>query len=391
MPDVVGVLAYITIILLILCASTALIGGSIYVTRRQRLLSIRGWLLRAWLLLLLVPVIALMAPMLLYVFGPTVLAPSMYRFFVDNVVQFSVLTGLFSFGVLVVFHRMLAARILVRPLRQVHDAVAALARGEHAIELPTTHLREIAELAQACAVLGTSLALAAGNAKALERERELFVGAIMHDLRNPLFTMRAYLQGLEQGLATTPEKTTRYVRSCQDQLERVDQLVADLLLLHRLNYVEQPARYEQVDLAEVVLAALENGRQRAEAKGVTVAGDGHGPCIVHGDSQLLLRAFENLLMNAIRETPSGTLVEVSWTCDEGVCSFHILDRGPGFAPDEIPYLLDPYREGGKRAAVSEVGLGLTIAQRILQAHGGYISAGNRADGGAHVGGVIPVG
>nr|MBA2362664.1 hypothetical protein [Chloroflexia bacterium] len=109
-----------------------------------------------------------------------------------------------------------------------------------------------------------------------------------------------------------------------------------------------------------------------------------------GDAHLLTRAVENLLDNALRHTPAGGEIRLGWRREARRAVFSVADTGPGIAPKDVPHLFTAlYRgESSRNRRTGGAGLGLTIAQRILTAHGGDLTAENQPTGGARFTGSI---
>jgi signal transduction histidine kinase len=123
----------------------------------------------------------------------------------------------------------------------------------------------------------------------------------------------------------------------------------------------------------------------ASAKGLTIAlppSPSTIPCV--GDPRLLQRAITNLLENAVRYTPAGGEISVAWEAEGGQWRLTIADTGPGIAPEDLPHLFAPFYRGeaSRNRATGGAGLGLAIAQRIIRAHGGALTAANGPQGGA---------
>jgi signal transduction histidine kinase len=132
-------------------------------------------------------------------------------------------------------------------------------------------------------------------------------------------------------------------------------------------------------------------RPQAEAKAITLALDGSAsPVQVAGDELLLTRAVTNLLDNALRHTPTGGTVRITWREDGERAIFTVADSGPGFDSHDLPHLFEPlYRgEASRSRKTGGAGLGLTIARRILQAHSGDLTAANLPHGGARLTGTL---
>ncbi len=319
-------------------------------------------------------------------------------FFVRVVPPGTILTGALAGGLLALLPTLAGAgwflgHTVVRPLTAMSRAARGVRDGHLDVMMPASRVQEVAEVASALEALVAGLGEAAQRQAALEQERRLFIGAVAHDLRTPVFTLRAYLGGLRDGLATTPEKTERYLDVCQAKVEALERLIADLFAFTRVEYLDQQPRREPLELGILLRQAVDDLQPRAEAKGITLALDAPPtPCPLCGDGDLLARAVANLLDNALRYTPAGGEVRVSWGVSGDRLVFRVTDTGPGLAPHDVPHLCTQlYRgEPSRNRQTGGAGLGLTIAQRILQAHGGELTAANGALGGAVFSGTLPL-
>ncbi len=283
-------------------------------------------------------------------------------------------------------------RTVLKPLAATSQAARQVAAGNLDVELPSSRVREVAEVNSAFESMSAGLRASLQHQAELEQERRMFIGAIAHDLRTPLFSLRGYLEGFEKGLADTPEKQSRYIAVAQEKASALERLVSDLFDYTRLEYLEQAPNREPLDLS-VLLRRLVDGLQpQAEAKGVELTLEDAGlECTVDGDAHLLTRAVENLLDNALRHTPSGGSVCVECHAAPGRVTFSVSDTGPGIPAQDLPYLFSPLFRGetSRNRRTGGAGLGLTIARRILLAHGGDLTARNGAAGGAVFTGSLP--
>lgn len=283
-------------------------------------------------------------------------------------------------------------RTVVSPLAATSRAARQIAAVDLDVELPSSRVREVAELNGAFASMSAELRDSLHHQAELEQERRLFIGAIVHDLRTPLFSLRGYLEGLGKGLADTPEKSARYLAVAQEKAEALERLIADLFDFTRLEYLDQAPNRESLSLDALLQRLVDGLQPRAEAKGLNLAFlAALGSCTVDGDTHLLTRAVENLLDNALRHTPSGGRVDVKCHAEPSQVIFSVSDTGPGIPNPDLPRLFVPlYRgETSRNRRTGGAGLGLTIAQRILQSHGGDLTARNRPTGGAIFTGSLP--
>ena len=290
-----------------------------------------------------------------------------------------------TFALTLVIVVWLIGQPVLRPLAAMSQAAERIAGGDLNVDLSPSPVREVADVSAALAGMSAALRQSLDRQAALEEERRLFVSAIAHDLRTPLFMLRGHLKGLERGVAATPEKIAHYVAVCQTKADALERLIADLFAYTRLEYLEQVPERAPLELGELLRQAIEGEQPLAAAKGITLALDTPAEdCSLLGDGHLLARAVENLLDNALRHTPEGGRIQVSCRRERDTLMFAVADTGPGIAPQDLPHLFTPlYRgEPSRNRQSGGAGLGLAISRRILRAHGGELTAANRPTGGA---------
>lgn len=276
-------------------------------------------------------------------------------------------------------------RYVIRPLEAVSSAARSIASGNLDFTVPTSRVREVAEVSAAFEAMGESLRASINEQAKLEEERRFFVSAIAHDLRTPLFSLRGYLDGLERGIADSPEKVARYIRVCHEKSDQLDRLVSDLFAYTRAEFLDQTLSHNRVDLSFLLAQAVEGFQPRARERGVQLSVETDGqPHVIEGDAHLLERALENLLDNALRYTPRGGIIWLRSLVNQDRYELVVEDSGPGIAPQDVPHVFEPlYRgEQSRNPETGGVGLGLPIARRILRAHRGDLMADNREEGGA---------
>jgi signal transduction histidine kinase len=208
------------------------------------------------------------------------------------------------------------------------------------------------------------------------------VAGVAHEVRNPLFGISATLDAFQARVGPR-EGLEKYFTVLKNDVARLQTLMRDLL-----DY-GKPARVEPapVSLETVVAEAVRACAPPARGLHVTVDVSRELPC-VSADRPRLVQVFQNLLQNALQHAPAGSAVHIEAGVrpnGEGQVWCSVRDLGPGFRPEDLPHLFEPFftrRPGG-------TGLGLSIAQRIVEQHGGTIRAGNHPDGGGVVTVVLP--
>jgi two-component system sensor histidine kinase CpxA len=207
----------------------------------------------------------------------------------------------------------------------------------------------------------------------LTAERRLLQD-ISHELRSPLARLSVAIE-----LARTDDNPEPHLNRIQKEADRLNTLVGELLQVTRAEGDPAARRVERVPLDRVVREVVDDARIEAEARGCNVHFTAGKPVIVSGDAELLRRAIENIVRNAIRYTPAGSSVDVAVREDGHIV---VRDYGPGVPEEALTRIFDPfYRVGEDRDRSSGgVGLGLAIARRAVELHHGHISARNAGPG-----------
>lgn len=284
-------------------------------------------------------------------------------------------------------------RNVIKPLESMNHAALQVAEGDLDFELASSSTVEIRRVRSAFLVMRNGLRDAFAKQQQLEQERRFFIGAIAHDLRTPLFSLRGYLDGIEQGIASSPEQVAHYIAVCKDKAAHLERLVSDLFAFTRLEYMEQTLQREQFNLVEVVSATIESMSHRAHEKKIVL--DTKTPMkelFISGDPHLLERAITNLLDNAFRHTPNGGNITIELHKKPEKAILTICDTGSGFSLSDLTHIFEPMYRGDKSRNLTTggAGLGLSIARRIFRVHGGDLLAENSPDGGALLTGWIPM-
>ncbi len=268
-------------------------------------------------------------------------------------------------------------------------ATAAVKVGEPAYDgspdMPTGELRTVAA---ALDDAHARLARARAAVEATEQSRRQLVAGMSHDLRTPLAGMRAMVESLEDGVVADPETVRRYHRQLGVEVDRVAQMVSDLFELSR---VEGPMRLhlERVAAGDLVDEALASADPVARVKGIRLVGEASPALPVDVDPDEFGRVMRNLLLNAIRHTPSDGTIAVTAVGgsdggrDGGMVRITVSDACGGIPDDDLPRLFETaFRGSASRSSADGEGggYGLAIARGIVEAHRGAIAVANHHPG-----------
>jgi two-component system sensor histidine kinase CpxA len=262
------------------------------------------------------------------------------------------------------------AAYIASPLRSLAGAVDRFGRGDLSARVHFARRDEIGNLAR------SFNAMAERIETLLTAERRLLQD-VSHELRSPL----ARLSFAAELTRNAPDRDAAVARMMKE-IERLAKLVGALLEVTRAEGDAASRRSEDVRLDEIVAGIVQDCRLEAEVRGCRIAFDGFSPAVVCGDPELLRRAVENVLRNAVRYAPENSAVEVSLEARGESVDLAIRDYGPGVPDALLPKLFDPFFrvDDSRDPATGGVGLGLAIACRAVRLHHGELVAENAHPG-----------
>lgn len=271
-----------------------------------------------------------------------------------------------------------------RPIRALRGAFEAAAAGDLAPRFQPAGRAGGDELTD----LGRDFDRMSGQLRTLMDGQRRLLHDVSHELRSPLARLQAAI-----GLAhQQPEKIAASLARIERESVRMDLLVGELLTLSRLEAAPRLPVQEDIALMELVDEIAVDARFEAEQTGRYIDVIGlTGPAWVRGAPDLLWRAIENVVRNAIKHSPPGGSVTVEVVAYARQASLSVLDRGPGVPAADLQAIFAPFfRSEPASNNIDGHGLGLAIAQRVVAAHGGTIGAANRDGGGLVVTLILPL-
>jgi len=220
-------------------------------------------------------------------------------------------------------------------------------------------------------------------AAALERQREAqlaFLGGIAHDLRSPLATLK-----MTAALGMMDERPPAEVRPLFERVDRqvakLDRMVADVLDAARVEADRLSLELRRCDVRALVSEVVDQHRPAAPAHHIEVSLPSD-PVPVRCDPIRIEQVLANLLGNAIKYSPGGGRVRVGVTAEDGRATLSVADQGLGIAPEEQLLIFEPFRRGARHEGIPGMGLGLSVARRIVEAHGGALDVESAPGAGA---------
>jgi two-component system, OmpR family, phosphate regulon sensor histidine kinase PhoR len=213
------------------------------------------------------------------------------------------------------------------------------------------------------------------EAKRVEDTRRDFIANVSHELRTPLASIKSVVETLQSGALGDKAVAQDFLSRADAEVDRLVQMVTELLELSRLESGQAPLAREPVEVGPMLEQAVERMRPQAERKAleVTLEIAPNLPSIV-GDAQRLEQATVNLLDNAIKFTPEGGSVRVSAQLADGAVQVEVEDTGAGISAEKLPRIFERFYKGDRSRGDSGTGLGLAVVKHTVEAHGGTISA-----------------
>ena len=270
-----------------------------------------------------------------------------------------------------------------RPIRALRGAFEAAAGGDLAPRFnPKGGVRgdELTDL-------GRDFDRMSAQLRSLMDGQRRLLHDVSHELRSPLARLQAAI-----GLAhQQPDKIAASLERIERESVRMDKLVGELLTLARLEANPELPQREEIALMDLIDEIASDARFEAEQAGRRIELTGVAIVNVRGAPDLLWRAIENVVRNAIKHSPAGGTVAIEVRSDANEAHVTVLDRGPGVAQADLDAIFSPfYRSEPASNNVDGHGLGLAIAHSVVAAHGGTIRAANREGGGLAVTITMPI-
>jgi two-component system sensor histidine kinase CpxA len=259
---------------------------------------------------------------------------------------------------------------LASPLRSLRRVVERFGRGELGIRFHLARHDEIGDLARSFNRMADHITTL------LSAERRLLQD-VSHELRSPLARL-----GFAVELARTSTDQEAALGRIRKEADRLNRLVDELLQLTRAEGDPAARNIKAIQVAELLEDLVDDCNVEAEAQGCRLAAEIDPNAIVNGERELLRRACENVLRNAIRHAPAGSSVEIAATSRGDLVTITIRDHGPGVPQDTLADIFKPfYRvEKDRDRSSGGIGLGLAIASRAVDLHQGRMTARNANPG-----------
>jgi signal transduction histidine kinase len=248
---------------------------------------------------------------------------------------------------------------------------------------------ELDRLASTLDEMAAGLQEARDQEQRVEQTRRDLITAVSHDLRTPLSNLRAMVEAIDERVVMDPSTFQRYAGEMRIAVSQLSSLVDDLFELVQVDAGAIEAETERTRLVDVVASAVATVEGEAERKGVRLDASTRGVddamC-----SPRVVRVLQNLLANAVRHTPADGTIRVEGRQGPQALRLIVEDTGEGISEADLPFVFDPFYRADASRTGHGAGLGLALADRIVQALGGSIEVASRPERGTRFDVTLPV-
>lgn len=307
------------------------------------------------------------------------LAPTFeYSDLLEKFIIFLLVVFLITFVVVNAFMSYLLSKRIIRPLSLLKTAVEDISKGDLSLEIIEVGDQEIKDLCADFEKMRIQLKDSIRLKKKYDDNRTMLVSSISHDLKTPITSIKGYVKGILDGVANTPEKTERYLKTVYSKAEQMDVMINDLLLYSKLDLSQLPFNFEKTDIIDYFNYCINESALELEKANIKISlqNDLKTSKYVKIDRERLMRVILNIIDNSrkymdnqqgeitimLRETNSSIIIE-------------IRDNGSGIDKNDVNKIFDRfYRADSARSEANGSGLGLAIAKQIVEGHRGTIWA-----------------
>ncbi|QFY44468.1 HAMP domain-containing protein [Candidatus Methylospira mobilis] len=282
---------------------------------------------------------------------------------------------------------LLLARHISRPVLGLRRAFETMAHGNFDVRLAPQMEGRQDELAD----LGRDFDRTAEQLTILMDSQRRLLHDVSHEIRSPLARIQLAIDLAQQ----QPDRTAASIERIQRESERIVRLVDELLTLSRLEArTFLPGEEDNVDVAELIDEIVADARFEAATRNCEIELAVSTKTLIRGRPDLLHRAFENIIRNAIAHTFDGTRINITVAKQDHWLRIDVTDDGPGIPEIALKAIFEPFmrfrEQRGKDEEAKGYGLGLAIARQTIVAHGGSITARNRKNGGLQISMLLPI-
>ena len=273
-------------------------------------------------------------------------------------------------------------RSIAVPLVKLKKATQNIKEGNLDFVLDVEGKDEFSELCQDFEEMRRRLKESTEEKSLIEKENRELISNISHDLKTPITAVKGYVEGIMDGVADTPEKMDRYVRTIYNKTNEMDHLINELTFYSKIDTNRIPYTFSKLNVEDYFEDCSEEVGLELETRGIELvyANYVEKDVMVIADGEQIRRVIHNIISNAIKymDKPKG-IIQIRIKDVGDFIQIEIEDNGKGIGPKDLPYIFDRFyrTDVSRNSSKGGSGIGLSIVKKILEDHGGKVWATSR--------------
>ena len=273
-------------------------------------------------------------------------------------------------------------RSIAVPLVKLKKATQNIKEGNLDFVLDVEGNDEFSELCQDFEEMRRRLKESTEEKNLIEKENKELISNISHDLKTPITAVKGYIEGIMDGVADTPEKMDRYVRTIYNKTNEMDHLINELTFYSKIDTNRIPYTFSKLNVEDYFADCVEEVGLELETQGIELvyANYVEKDVMVIADGEQIRRVIHNIISNAIKymDKPKG-IIQIRIKDVGDFIQIEIEDNGKGIGPKDLPYIFDRFyrTDVSRNSSKGGSGIGLSIVKKILEDHGGKVWATSR--------------
>ena len=273
-------------------------------------------------------------------------------------------------------------RSIAVPLVKLKKATQNIKEGNLDFVLDVEGNDEFSELCQDFEEMRRRLKESTEEKNLIEKENKELISNISHDLKTPITAVKGYIEGIMDGVADTPEKMDRYVRTIYNKTNEMDHLINELTFYSKIDTNRIPYTFSKLNVEDYFADCAEEVGLELETRGIELvyANYVEKDVMLIADGEQIRRVIHNIISNAIKymDKPKG-IIQIRIKDVGDFIQIELEDNGKGIGPKDLPYIFDRFyrTDVSRNSSKGGNGIGLSIVKKILEDHGGKVWATSR--------------
>ncbi|CAI8816404.1 Histidine kinase [Priestia megaterium] len=304
---------------------------------------------------------------------------SPYVGIINRIFPFLIFLLLILVIVIIGFLNYLVSRSIIKPIRELKEAAEKIKQGDLHFEISANSKDEIGELTQAFEEMRQKLKSSVELQIQYEDNRKQLLSSISHDLRTPITSIVGYVEGIQDGVANTPDKLSKYLLTISTKAKDMNALIDELFLFSKLDLHEIPFVFKKLNISAFMESYVQELQFEMSEHDIDVlfSNDSLTTLYAKADAEQLRRVLINLTTNSIKfMDKERRRIDIVLSATESELIIEVKDNGAGISSEALAHIFDRFyrAEQSRNSNTGGSGLGLAIAKQIVERHGGDIWA-----------------